>query len=129
MAKLEWTSLRRWLAILGAVIVLRVLAGIVTNDGDHFPEPNFHADFLVGREQALALAPGNLRRFRCLRGTCMCSSFQIRCTRLMFTFQPPKASGPVSTRCVRSLPCLGNDSTIFRITAKSSRSPSIFRGR
>jgi len=41
----------------------------------------------------------------------MCSSFRIRCTRLMFTFQPPNASGPVSTRCVRSLPCLGNVST------------------
>jgi hypothetical protein len=44
----------------------------------------------------------------------MCSSFQIRCTRLMFTFQPPNTSEPVSTRCVRSLPCLGNVSTIFR---------------
>jgi len=51
MTKLEWTSLRRWLAILGPVIVLRVLAGILTNYGDCFPEPNFHADFLVGREQ------------------------------------------------------------------------------
>ena len=31
MTKLEWTSLRRWLAILRTVIVLRVLAGILTN--------------------------------------------------------------------------------------------------
>ncbi len=44
----------------------------------------------------------------------MCSSFQIHWTRLKFAFQPPNTSGPVSTRCVRSLPCLGNVSTIFR---------------
>ena len=32
------------------------------------------------------------------RGTCMCSSFQIRCTRLKLTLQPPNASGPAEVR-------------------------------
>jgi hypothetical protein len=81
------------------------------------------------RTHPLTLPPGNLRRFRCFRGTCMCSSFRIRCNHLKFTRQPPNASGPGRTRCTRSLPYLGNVSTILRITLSNLRSPSTFLGR
>lgn len=50
MAPGEWTSLRRWIAILGVVVVARVLAGIVSTYGSYLPSPDFGADFLVGRE-------------------------------------------------------------------------------
>lgn len=47
----ERTSLRRWLAFLGTVVVARVLAGILSNYGAYLPAPDFRADFLLGREE------------------------------------------------------------------------------
>lgn len=47
----ERTALRRWLAILSCIVVVRVLGGILSNYGLYLPTPDFHADFLVGREE------------------------------------------------------------------------------
>ena len=47
----ERTALRRWLAILSGLVVARVLGGILSNYGRYLPAPDFHADFLVGREE------------------------------------------------------------------------------
>ena len=43
--------MRRLLTILGAAIVLRVVAGIVANYPGYLPTPDFHTDFLAGREE------------------------------------------------------------------------------
>ncbi len=51
MAPHEWTALRRWLAILSGLVVVRVLGGILSNYGHYLPAPDFRADFLVGREE------------------------------------------------------------------------------
>jgi len=43
--------MKRLLMILGAAIVLRVVAGIVANYPGYLPTPDFHTDFLAGREK------------------------------------------------------------------------------
>jgi Predicted membrane protein (DUF2306) len=43
--------MKRLLMILGAAIVLRVVAGIVANYPGYLPTPDFRTDFLAGREE------------------------------------------------------------------------------
>ncbi len=50
MAPHEWTALRRWLATLCGLVVLRSLGTIVAGYGSYLPSPDFRADFLLGRE-------------------------------------------------------------------------------
>ena len=42
--------MRRLLTILGAAVVLRVVAGIVAEYPGYLPTPDFRTDFLAGRE-------------------------------------------------------------------------------